>query len=120
MPSLPSLRFVPLADVAHLLPADSWIAKRLRDDPEGLADETAAWITGDMQWPELHLDTPLVADGGLHHLAQTQPDAAPCPAARLTWSSSKATCASTAHSPPATPMARRTWWCWAACRCSMR
>ncbi|WP_428001966.1 WD40 repeat domain-containing protein [Acidovorax sp.] len=79
MPSPPSLSFVPLADVAHLLPADAWIAKRLRDDPEELADETAAWITGDMQWPELHLDTPLVADGGLHHLAQTQPDAAPLP-----------------------------------------
>ena len=72
MPSLPSLSFVPLADVAHLLPADSWIAKRLHDDPEELADETAAWIAGDVQWPELHLDTPLVADGGLLRLAQGQ------------------------------------------------
>lgn len=72
MPSLPSLSFVPLADVAHLLPADAWIARRLRDDPEELADETAAWIAGDVQWPELHLDTPLVADGGLHRLAQGQ------------------------------------------------
>ncbi|MES2612345.1 MAG: WD40 repeat domain-containing protein [Pseudomonadota bacterium] len=76
---MPSLRFVPLADVAHLIPADSWIATRLRDDAEGLADETAAWITGDVQWPELHLDTPLAADGGLHRLAQAHPDAAPLP-----------------------------------------
>lgn len=79
MPSLPSLRFVPLADVAHLLPAGCPIAERLRSDPEEFTQETAAWITGDVQWPELHLDTPLVADGGLHRLAQAQPDAAPLP-----------------------------------------
>ncbi len=76
---MPSLRFVPLADVAHLLPADCPIAERLRADPEEFSDETAAWITGDAQWPELHLDTPLVADGALHRLAQNQPDAAPMP-----------------------------------------
>lgn len=76
---MPSLRFAPLADVAHLLPAECRIAKRLRDDPEELAGETAAWVTGDVQWPELHLDTPLVADGGLHRLAHAQPDAAHLP-----------------------------------------
>lgn len=74
MPSLSSLRLVPLADMAHLLPADCSLAERLRADPEEFSEETAAWITGDLQWPELHLDTPLVADGGLHRLAQAQPE----------------------------------------------
>lgn len=73
MPSLPSLRFVPLAEVAHLLPANNPLAERLRSAPEDFEGETAAWISGDVQWAELHLDTPLVADGGLHQLAQAQP-----------------------------------------------
>ena len=77
LPSLPTLRFVPLAEVAHLLPAGCSIAERLQADPEEFSAETAVWISGDVQWPELHLDLPLVADGGLHQLAQAQPEAAP-------------------------------------------
>ena len=54
-------RLCPLADVAALIPADCWMAERLAEDPTALADETVLWITGDVQWPELHLDAPLAS-----------------------------------------------------------
>jgi hypothetical protein len=76
---MPSLRFAPLADVAHLLPADCSIAEQLRSRPEDFTDETVAWATGDVQWPALHLDTPLSAGSALRALAQAQPDAPALP-----------------------------------------
>lgn len=56
---MPTARLCPLADVAALIPSDCWIAECLAQDPEALADETALWINGNVQWPELHLDAPL-------------------------------------------------------------
>ena len=53
-----TVRLCPLADVAHRLPADCWIAQRLAEEPDALADETTLWITGDAHWPALHLDAP--------------------------------------------------------------
>jgi hypothetical protein len=58
---MPTARLCPLADVAALIPADCWMAERLAEDPAALADETVLWITGDVQWPELHLDAPLAS-----------------------------------------------------------
>ncbi|OYD51291.1 hypothetical protein [Acidovorax kalamii] len=58
---MPTARLCPLADVAALIPADCWMAERLAEDPTALADETVLWITGDVQWPELHLDAPLAS-----------------------------------------------------------
>lgn len=58
---MPTARLCPLADVAALIPADCWMAERLAKDPAALADETVLWITGDVQWPELHLDAPLAS-----------------------------------------------------------
>ncbi len=72
---MPTLRFVPLADAAHLLPADSQLAERLRSEPEELADDTVAWITGGVHWPELHLDELLEAGSGLRALAKAAPGA---------------------------------------------
>lgn len=53
---MPTARLCPLADVAARLPADSWIAQRLAEDPDALTTETVLCITGDAQVPELHLD----------------------------------------------------------------
>ncbi|MBV7542736.1 WD40 repeat domain-containing protein [Acidovorax sp. sic0104] len=58
---MPTARLCPLADVAALIPADCWLAERMRQDPGALADETVLWITGDVQWPALHLDAPLAS-----------------------------------------------------------
>lgn len=58
---MPTARLCPLADVAALIPADCWMAERLAEDPTALSDETVLWITGDVQWPELHLDAPLAS-----------------------------------------------------------
>ena len=57
--TMPTARLCPLADVAHRIPPDCWMAERMAQDPAALADETALWITGDLQWPALHLDAPL-------------------------------------------------------------
>ena len=54
-----TVRLCPLADVAHRLPADCWIAQRLAEEPDALADEATLWITGAVHWPALHLDAPL-------------------------------------------------------------
>ncbi|PJI98410.1 hypothetical protein CLU85_3235 [Acidovorax sp. 69] len=54
-------------------PPDGWIAARLTQDPGALADETALWITGDMRWPELHLDDPLASGSPLHTWLQGLP-----------------------------------------------
>ena len=58
---MPTARLCPLADVAALIPADCWMAERLAQDPDALAEETVLWITGDVHWPELHLDAPLAS-----------------------------------------------------------
>ena len=63
-------RFCPLADVAALLPADSWIAQRFAQDPDALSTEVVLWITGDVQVPELHLDAPLASGSPLRSLLQ--------------------------------------------------
>jgi hypothetical protein len=65
---MPTARLCPLADVATLIPADCWIAERLAEEPATLADETVLWIIGDVQVPELHLDTPLASGSPLRAL----------------------------------------------------
>ena len=64
-----TVRLCPLAEVAHRLPADCWIAQRLAEEPDALADEATLWITGGAHWPALHLDAPhaqlAVVDGRL-------------------------------------------------------
>jgi len=75
-------RLCPLADVAALIPADCWMAERLAEDPTALADETVLWITGDVQWPELHLDAPLASGSPQRrwwHSLQTGADNTPIP-----------------------------------------
>jgi len=67
---MPTARLCPLADVAALLPADSWIAQRLAEEPDALATETVLCITGDVQVPELHLDAPLANGSPLRALLQ--------------------------------------------------
>ena len=67
---MPTARLCPLADVAARLPADSWIAQRLAEDPDALATETVLCITGDVQVPELHLDAPLASGSPLRALLQ--------------------------------------------------
>lgn len=67
---MPTARLCPLADVAALLPADSWISQRLAEDPDALATETVLCITGDVQVPELHLDAPLASGSPLRTLLQ--------------------------------------------------
>jgi hypothetical protein len=67
---MPTLRFVPLADVAHLLPADGPMAEQLQSEPDTLADATAAWVSGDLQLPALDLDAPLQPGSALRALAQ--------------------------------------------------
>ena len=71
---MPTARLCPLADLAHRIPRDCWIAERLAQDPEALADETALWITGDAHWPALHLDAPLAQGSPLRQWLQEQPD----------------------------------------------
>eukprot|EP01041_Mallomonas_annulata_P020230 gene20230-39919_t len=75
-------RLCPLADVAALIPADCWMAERLAEDPTALADETVLWITGNVQWPELHLDAPLASGSPQRrwwHSLQTGADNTPIP-----------------------------------------
>ncbi|MBT9443680.1 MAG: WD40 repeat domain-containing protein [Acidovorax sp.] len=67
---MPTARLCPLADVAARLPADSWIAQRLAEDPDALTTETVLCITGDAQVPELHLDAPLASGSPLRTLLQ--------------------------------------------------
>lgn len=67
---MPTARLCPLADVAARLPADSWIAQRLAEDPDALATETVLCITDDVQVPELHLDAPLASGSPLRALLQ--------------------------------------------------
>ncbi len=67
---MPTARLCPLADVAARLPADSWIAQRLAEDPDALVTETVLCITGDVQVPELHLDAPLASGSPLRALLQ--------------------------------------------------
>ncbi|KRD26792.1 hypothetical protein ASE39_00295 [Acidovorax sp. Root267] len=67
---MPILRFVTLADVAHLLPVDGPMAELLSSEPDAWADATVAWVTGDVHWSELSLDTPLQAGGAMRALAQ--------------------------------------------------
>ena len=67
---MPTARLCPLADVAALLPADSWISQRLAEDPNALATETVLCITCDVQVPELHLDAPLASGSPLRALLQ--------------------------------------------------
>lgn len=67
---MPTARLCPLADVAARLPADSWIAQRLAEDPDALATETVLCITCDVQVPELHLDAPLASGSPLRTLLQ--------------------------------------------------
>jgi hypothetical protein len=67
---MPTARVCPLAEVAAHLPADSWIAQRLAEDPDALAGETALFIAGDVQLAELHLDTPLASGSPLRALAE--------------------------------------------------
>ena len=79
---MPTARLCPLADVAALIPADCWMAERLAEDPTALADETVLWITGDVQWPELHLDAPLASGSPQRrwwHSLQTGADHTPIP-----------------------------------------
>lgn len=79
---MPIARLCPLADVADLIPADCWMAERLAEDPAALADETVLWITGDVQWPELHLDAPLASGSPQRRWwqsLQTGSDNAPVP-----------------------------------------
>jgi len=71
---MPTARLCPLADVAHRIPPDCWMAERLAQAPETLADETVLWITGDVQWPALHLDAPLAQGSPLRQWLQEQPD----------------------------------------------
>lgn len=67
---MPTLRFVPLADVAHLLPADGPMAEQWQSEPDTLADATVAWVSGDLQLPALDLDAPLQPGSALRALAQ--------------------------------------------------
>ena len=69
-----TVRLCPLADVAHRLPADSWIAQRLAEEPDALADEATLWITGDAHWPALHLDAPLAPGSPLRQWLHDVPD----------------------------------------------
>jgi hypothetical protein len=71
---MPTARLCPLADVAPRLPPGCWVAERLAQAPAVLADETALWITGDVQWPALHLDTPLAAGSPLRSWLPDLPD----------------------------------------------
>lgn len=71
---MPTARLCPLADVAHRIPPDCWIAERLKQNPAALADETALWITGSVQWPALHLDAPLTRGNLLRQWLQDLPD----------------------------------------------
>ena len=75
---MPTARLCPLADVAAQLPADCWIAERLRDDSDTLAHETALCIQGDLHLPSLHLDSPLASGSPLCALVQA-PAGAPSP-----------------------------------------
>lgn len=75
---MPTARLCPLADVAAQLPADTWIAQRLAEEPDALAAETVLCITGDVQLPELHLDAPLASGSPLRALAKES-----APGARL-------------------------------------
>ena len=67
---MPTARLCPLADVAARLPADCWIARRLAEDPQALAGETALCVVGDVQLPELHLDAPLASGSPLRTLVE--------------------------------------------------
>ncbi|MDR6154257.1 hypothetical protein QF021_002346 [Acidovorax delafieldii] len=69
-----TVRLCPLADVAHRLPADCWIAQRLAEEPDALADEATLWITGGAHWPALHLDAPLAPGSPLRQWLHDVPD----------------------------------------------
>ncbi|WP_200954203.1 polymer-forming cytoskeletal protein [Acidovorax sp. Root70] len=71
---MPTARLCPLADVAHRLPPAGWMAERLAQDPAALANETALWVTGDVQWPALHLDAPLAPGSPLRSWLQDLAD----------------------------------------------
>ncbi len=65
---MPIARLCPLTDVAGLIPADCWIARRLADDSDDLDELRSVvvlHITGDVQLPELHLDAPLAPGSAL-------------------------------------------------------
>jgi hypothetical protein len=67
---MPAAHVCPLAEVAARLPADHWIAQRLRVVCEALAAKTALCIAGDMQLPALHLDAPLASGSPLRALVE--------------------------------------------------
>ncbi|WP_370628115.1 YncE family protein [Acidovorax sp. sif0732] len=67
---MPPARLCTLADVADRLPADSWIAGRLAQDPAALAAETVLCIAGDVQLTALHLDAALASGSPLRTLLQ--------------------------------------------------
>ena len=64
---MPTARLCPLADVAARLPADSWIAQRLAEDPDALATETVLCITGE--------EDLLISARGVTLVAASLPDA---------------------------------------------
>jgi len=69
-----TVRLCPLAEVAHRIPTDCWIAQRLAEEPDALADEATLWITGGAHWPALHLDAPLAPGSPLRQWLHDVPD----------------------------------------------
>lgn len=63
-----TLDFVPLSDVADMLPASSPLAAGLAEDPQRHAGEHALLVRGDLCLPALDLDDPLAAGGALRGL----------------------------------------------------